>query len=1388
MNPPPHQQQSFSVSIRTKAPPHTQTASQAHQNSAAPVDSAAHRKQLSHKRDKKQKIYPQVPKLQNDPRTISLAVLIQSMCSLAANTLLAYQDFAGANDDTHQKQKMFYLFELREKFLKLYITLKFLTKIDYNQLMEMRAELTQLQELAYCFQFASDSLFFVNDLTKRMKEAPWDVPVASHVLIEGKFNMLPKSLEAESFHAFSAHDAAAANGEDAMESDNTLDEKDSTATTTSPAVTTPKSHTSSSILFISQSEREQHDMQRLIHDHLLLYLLGTSIPPEMLIEDFKEGVVNVRVPGQFKAQLTLTTRNKLQMPLKLSVSTEDGSDSEPKPDDYHLKLVKLRLLTNQVDILASSLDSTVTDRLARLIQLRFDQRLHPHPLVDLYQTVHRVCLRLGMDILYQQSLQLGRGRLKNLIQVQHKFDEESRELRFVVGYWLGAPAMKAIESSDSVPRSVSQKNTTEALGSVVPRSTASFRNHFSFKPTLSAPASGYRSELDLSLLGAINSLPAGEIHVFVNSDKQCLTVEHQPCQLMCSVPLDEFLEEQVSNLSNLNFSAIIMKCVKMHTRERLYTVQQYIERESDLATRLDSAGSNLIVTLFEQYEVNIFVDWRTGKFQFELLYDQQLVFPEDAESNSLLYFGESNQLLSISDVQEQVNYRPHTITHALLDIQSKCILYAYTRAAHILDYDTFPKSLYEKIRRKIVDVSTNKILRENNCIYISFPNGKNLIHIRVEKVDVESPTNKHGGTVKKIKTTLSLLLMAQNFIMHTPTHQGTVATARNGLSNFANQTSLGKQMKRRKMETSEFSSAIDHLNSFVKENRRAVVRHTLYQGLISLRAVFHETDEPGLISMNYLISDDTVDHSKTRIFIRTTEHDSWSAEIRCAFPSVFPPEKSLKEEQFHSVHNREPSKAKIEIVSHDSEDDSTPSGHSIFLHFSMDTDTINIFYTDLKMLHVMSNLARQLEELKSSADQLFPHMTYKVRKCHYSGIIIEYSPRGGEDTLAQEQSGPYYARIRCERGNLRLLLAPSHDMQSFVDLHLKTHRDMAKFLRLLESVCIPMIQVHKNLSSPQDHWTILSRNLGQLRLEYRKRNIIYELRLEHGQCLAREFARGGSGFPVFEDRRPSSEIHILVQRMCEHAQSKYISMYLQKRTETALERQVLGEGHIAFKRAGIAFTYVLRWNPTTYHLNFSAQCEEDILSAAEKNNLQQTFQQLYNRSETLDFRSSLSSFGYLLLVPPTYIRALMEHICVQNNDPLAASGGQNCKLLLQVPSNLSLPPQLARSAQQNNSEFHNKYTYESSFFIENQLVHMLFRFSNPQDVSEYVDIPIVLFVQQQQEQVNFKFFDCTPPERIGEQILSQAQQETQNAGSGLFFSHVIGVCKRTPISLLRNML
>lgn len=1273
----------------------------------------------------KERIYPQIPIAKNGVQSVSLSLLIQSLASTAANFLLNFQDTVG-NPNKSEEQKndiivkeMKNLLELQEKFLKLYILIKFVTKINYNELIELRQELSQVQELAYSFEFSANSLVYVSDLVKRMKEAHWNIAVASHVLVEGKFEMLPKCLEADSF---------------GLDSDITQN------STFEMNIEDENEENPKSVLFISQLEREKHDMQKLVHDHLLLYLLGTKIPPQMIVNEIKDGIISVIVPGEFKAKLTLSTRKQLKMPQEVNLE-----NSNMKNDDNCLQILKFKLLTNQSDALVSPLDAPTTNRLAKLLQTRIDLQLHPHPLVDIYETVHRVALRLAVDILYQQALQLSKGRFSNYITVDHIYDESSLNLRILVGYWIGAPSMKYLEDDSEL----SSQNRE-------------FQNKFSFTQF---SREGYKSDTPLKY----DYLPSGQITVFVDTSKGCLSIEHQPWELQCSIALGKFLADQASDLSNLKFSSILMTCLKMHSQERLSTMKKYIEKETEFSCQL-SEGC-LLISLFEQYSLSILINWQTGKFQFEILFAEQLIFPEDSNSDSLVYGAESDPYLSVKKFEDSVNNHPELITTVLFDIQSNCILYSFASAAHLLEMETFQRSFYETLKSKIADVHTNQLLRDSNGMYIVFPNYGKKNHIFVSNELIEEDVN--GKIMKKIKTTLSLLLFdEETYILLTPPKQGRIAS-----SNFRSQFH-SPITKRRKLDDYEFNSTLEYLRQFVKDHSITVVRHFLYQGIITLRQVFQETKEAGVVSLPYLFDDDGLDHSKCRIYIRVTEPDSWSAEIRCAHPSIFPSMKVVRGEKFETIHSRE-KKTKIEIIEHEPEDDS-PSTHSIYLHYNLMEGPIISFYSDLRMLHEMGYLARQLEELKLKPN-LFPNMKFTILKSYYSGIIISYQPKLPNGTYTNEI---YYARIRFDNV-FKVILAPSHEMHTFIEYDLKQNQDMSRFLRLLECTSIPMIQLHEKLTQPRDHWIIIPRNLGQARIEYRKRGIIYDLHFTKDKFRVKELVDqtpSNINFPVFEDCKPPCEASKIIQRMCEHAQSKYITLFMEKRLSNECNCDYRNNVLIIETK-----NLVLRFNLDleTCKIQFNIDCPNEIpsesLNEIEKSALRNTFQQLYERNDFLDFRASLDAFCFLILVPFPKLKAILEY--VRYPQDRLTSGQNYCKILLQVPRNLQLPNMLDQCLKQTPS-WKNKYTFESAWYREKSRVHMLFRFINSNDFSNYVDIPLTLNTNT--EEVAFKFFDTTTDKNIGNDILSYSLPSPSSQDQQL--SQVIEICSRKSIIELKKSL
>lgn len=359
-------------------------------------------------------------------------------------------------------------------------------------------------------------------------------------------------------------------------------------------------------------------------------LLQCTIPSNMFVNKLENGQVNLIAENEFSIIMTLNHKQELS----------SGSSDDVK---YFWQIIYLDLLVNEVGVTVSPLyDELIHGKLIPVLQKRLyfldESDTGVSCMVDLYNTIHAVVVRIAMDILTKQAKQLRWGN--DVISCDTFNDNIDEDLSLSIKYWLKAPPMVTFM----------EKYTSADPGVVDEKSTL------------------------LKEKSARN-----EIRIFVDKSKQII-FDYQP-----KLKLD--FSPQL-NLSKINLSQTITECIYAHTVERLCCIRNHLlmERIFENIVILTDPSTNqaeLCINVFEDYMLRLSIDWKTGYFLLSLSCDDQMI---NVDFSDILY--------RLNNIDIRKAKFSQVITDVLETARKRTIIYAYKSAAQLLDLEVFP-TLFE---------------------------------------------------------------------------------------------------------------------------------------------------------------------------------------------------------------------------------------------------------------------------------------------------------------------------------------------------------------------------------------------------------------------------------------------------------------------------------------------------------------------------------------------------------------------------------------------------------------------------------------------------------------------------------------------------------------------
>ncbi|KAG2388327.1 hypothetical protein C9374_000491 [Naegleria lovaniensis] len=484
-----------------------------------------------------------------------------------------------------KKQILYQYFqETRERFIRLLVLLRW-SKKSKKTLDKLNQVASSMEMKANAFDLAAFTLFFTSKKVASLIEPVFDLPTAIDVLTTGTYPRLPNIMQQFRGNLQNIHE------------DFTVKDKEKAVSK--------------------------------LTDLIRMKLLQCTIPPNMFVNKLENGQVNLIAENEFSIIMTLNHKQDLS----------GGSDDVK----YFWQIIYLDLLVNEVGVTVSPLyDELVHGKLVPVLQKRLyfldESDTGVSCMVDLYNTIHAVVVRIAMDILTKQAKQLRWGN--DVISCDTFNDNIDEDLSLSIKYWIKAPPMITFM----------EKYTSTEPGVADEKSTL------------------------LKEKSARN-----EIRIFVDRSKQII-FDYQPKLKLNFSP-------QI-NMSKINLSQTITECIYAHTVERLCCIRTHllIERIFENVVLITDPSTNqaeLGINVFEDYMLRLSIDWKTGYFLLSLSCDDQMV---NVDFSDILFRLNNIDIRKVKFSQ--------VITDVLETARKRTIIYAYKSAAQLLELDVFP-TLFE---------------------------------------------------------------------------------------------------------------------------------------------------------------------------------------------------------------------------------------------------------------------------------------------------------------------------------------------------------------------------------------------------------------------------------------------------------------------------------------------------------------------------------------------------------------------------------------------------------------------------------------------------------------------------------------------------------------------
>ena len=504
---------------------------------------------------------------------------------------------SSAESSLVKKQILYQHFqETRERFCRLLILLRW-SKKSKTTLDKINEVTLAMERKASSFSLVSDTLLNISRAIAGLREPVFDLPTAIDVLTTGTYPRLPHILQQVRFDSYCINMDFQYRG-DLQNADEEFTAKD-----------------------------KEKALVKLT-DLIRMKLLQCTIPSTMFVNKLENGQVNLIGENEFSIILTLN--QKQEEPNMLALSG-------PEDVKYFWRIIYLQLLVNEEGVTVSPLYEELVFKLTSVLQKRLyyldESDIGVPCMVDVYNIIRSVTLRLAMDILSKQARKLQDHRWGEIINCETFNEQVDRDISLSISYWHKAPPMVSFMEKytkngedDEQPNMLKEKSA---------------RN---------------------------------EIRILIDMSKQII-FDFQPKLRNLTPPKLDF--------SRINLSKIITNCIFQHMVERLEIIRLFlkVERlfdEVEIVKSQETSQAEIHIGVFEDYKLVLSIDWKTGYFDLALNADGEKV---DIDFSTLV--------MKLNNIDVRKTKFQDILKDVLEKARKRAIIHAYKAAGSLLDLEIF---------------------------------------------------------------------------------------------------------------------------------------------------------------------------------------------------------------------------------------------------------------------------------------------------------------------------------------------------------------------------------------------------------------------------------------------------------------------------------------------------------------------------------------------------------------------------------------------------------------------------------------------------------------------------------------------------------------------------
>ena len=175
-----------------------------------------------------------------------------------------------------------------------------------------------------------------------------------------------------------------------------------------------------------------------------------------------------------------------------------------------------------------------------------------------------------------------------------------------------------------------------------------------------------------------------------------------------------------------------MNALHFQCCERISCLRQYILlqasnvfSENDIELRKEAGNQySLIIPMFEDYQLSIYVFWKTGQFRIQWRHGNGQFYLLGSESSELPTA--HTRLLAVEDFEVSLNQNVSKVIDIITDLKRNIIMYSYFRAASLHSLEAYDARFLNQLKVQFNVEDEQKALLTSNCVYIRFPNFKTV--------------------------------------------------------------------------------------------------------------------------------------------------------------------------------------------------------------------------------------------------------------------------------------------------------------------------------------------------------------------------------------------------------------------------------------------------------------------------------------------------------------------------------------------------------------------------------------------------------------------------------------------------------------------------------------